>query len=231
MRSRKSRFKTFKKISAFNSVRKYFNADKAPEGPELHPFPADPRGPHRQGQGPRQGRRHLHLQDADGRGDALPGQLQLSGRAGEALHHPLLGSRRRRLPVLRPTTPVRSSARRSRASSRCRSRTSAPSTATWSGCRCARTPSPSWTSDAQGGASRWPHRSSRCRANPSQASDSAYVNKVPARRTSPAGLKLRVHRQVAVSASIKPAAHPAAGFFLSSGGDGGSDPDDASIRL
>ena len=96
------RIQFFTKIEAWNNLRKFFHAEKAPEGPDLQQVPANPAGHDRQAvRARRQREAGLHVPHPDAGRHALHGPLQLRRGAGEALRNSLRRARRHGVSVLR----------------------------------------------------------------------------------------------------------------------------------
>ncbi len=98
----RARIKFFSKLSAWNSLRKHFHADRAPEGLTFDKFLQTLQGltDKSYGRGKNENDR-FHVQDPDGGRNALHGPLQLRRRTREALRDPLRRAERPHLSVLR----------------------------------------------------------------------------------------------------------------------------------
>ena len=98
----KRRFQFFTKFEAWNSLRKFFHEEKAPEGLTFNKFLQTLQGmtdkKYGRGESEKQG---LHLPHPDAGRHALHGFLQLRRGAREALRDPLRRAQRPDLPVLR----------------------------------------------------------------------------------------------------------------------------------
>ena len=91
-KTKKSVFKVFSGVKAWNSSEEAFKKEFAPPGSDLRKVPANRTGLRGQEVRPRRHGRHLQLSHTDGRRHALHGFLQLRRRSRKALPHSLRGA-------------------------------------------------------------------------------------------------------------------------------------------